>query len=855
MVSTDPFTPLTEILSVGTDGIQSTDTTITALAGGGFVIAWTVDQVDGSDGAIMARVYDANYQPVGEDFVVHTLTSGDQYDPIVMARDDGGFDVLYSSEGYLDWNTNTWTEEPGRYVRSFDAQGVAAAEETWLGRYGSATLTDIGNGQYFEVYGYLYVENQEFKTDIYGRILGADYQPIGSGFKINTSDLGDGLMDVTITTLENGNVVALWSDDGIHGTGTGVFGQVLTPTGQKIGTEFVANTFTDGRQLGSEVTALDGGNFVVTWKSGYGQDGSDWGQFGQVFSATGTKIGAEFQVNQSGQGVQYYGTPVALEGGGFVIVYYTSNFETNTGNAILAQLFDADANYVGDPHVVQAFDMIPDNWFVRDPYAAALEGGGFVVGWTTHNHPDEVQLRVYGAMEFGGSGDDVLFGTNAGEFIGGAGGNDEIHGLGANDKLDGDEGNDTLFGDGGDDTLSGGGGDDSLDGGNYHDLLQGGTGLDFLSGGFGDDFLEGGGDADTLQGGGGSDTLLGGSGNDLVEGGDQSDTLYGGAGVDTLDGGSGSDVHFVDASDVVTDTGAVGYDRAQINDAAGVALDLTGWSGIERVNGHTGDDVIDASSQTSNIFLTGADGADALIGGSGHDAMIGGAGDDTMTGGAGNDTMLGGTGSDDFIGGAGNDVFYIGETTDDVIDGGTGYDVAVINEAGGLSLFVGDWVGVERVVGYSGSDFIDATGLQSDLILAGGDSGDSLTGGDGNDTFYGGAGDDSLFGGAGNDALIAGSGIDEIEGGFGNDWMSGGTGADIFIFDDDFGNDVISDFEAGIDVLDFVTNRDANRWQDIKITQIGADTEVSIKGGALDTILLLGVNATDITESDFAFVV
>ena len=855
MSTSDPFAPQTDILSVSTVGIQGTDTEITALAGGGFVIAWTVDQVDGSDGAVMARVYDASYQPVGADFVVNTRTTGDQSTPVVIARADGGFDILFFSEGYLDFGTNTWVDEPGRYVRSFDSGGVASGPEVHLERTGSPVITEIAGGQFMEVYGVPYIENMEFKTHVYGRILGSDYLPTGTIFKINTSVLGDDLMDVAIETLDNGNVVALWSDDGIHTGGTGIFGQVLTPTGQKVGGEFTVNTYTSGRQLEPRLTVLDGGNFLVTWWSGYGQDGSDWGQFAQIFTDTGAKVGAEFQVNQSGLGIQYDGTPVALDGGGFVIVYYSSNYSTDTDNAILAQLFDASGAYMGDPHVVQRFDMIPDNWFTRDPYAVALEGGGFAVGWTTHNHPDEVQVRVYGAMKFGTAGDDVLFGTNDGEYIGGGAGNDEISGLGQDDKIDGDDGDDTLYGDGGDDTLLGGAGNDSLDGGNYHDLIEGGAGFDTLLGGFGNDRLEGGGDDDTLSGGGGGDILLGGSGDDLVQGDDQSDSLYGGSGADTLDGGSGSDVHFVDAFDIVTDTGAVGYDRAQITDAAGLALDLTGWSGVERVNGHTGNDTIDASSQTTAIFLTGGDGNDRLIGGSSHDAMIGGNGDDTMIGNDGNDTMLGGAGADDFDGGAGNDVFYIGQATDDVIDGGAGFDIAVIDNAAGLSIFVGDWVGVERIVGYHGADSIDATGMATDVVIAGGGAGDSLTGGDGNDTFYGGEGADSLFGGTGNDALIAGNGADEIEGGFGNDWLAGGADADVFLFDDDFGNDTIADFTPGEDVLDFVQNRDANRWQDLQIRQVGADTEVSIKGGVPDTILLLGVTATDIDAGDVAFVV
>ncbi|WP_424433944.1 M10 family metallopeptidase C-terminal domain-containing protein [Planktotalea sp.] len=63
----------------------------------------------------------------------------------------------------------------------------------------------------------------------------------------------------------------------------------------------------------------------------------------------------------------------------------------------------------------------------------------------------------------------------------------------------------------------------------------------------------------------------------------------------------------------------------------------------------------------------------------------------------------------------------------------------------------------------------------------------------GADTLNGDAGDDRLFGGDDDDVLI---------GGAGNDAMNGGEGADTFIFRQGDGNDTITDFEDGIDLID-----------------------------------------------------
>lgn len=74
---------------------------------------------------------------------------------------------------------------------------------------------------------------------------------------------------------------------------------------------------------------------------------------------------------------------------------------------------------------------------------------------------------------------------------------------------------------------------------------------------------------------------------------------------------------------------------------------------------------------------------------------------------------------------------------------------------------------------------------------------DRLQGFGGNDILDGGSGNDRLFGGAGNDDLIGGSGFNELTGGSGSDWfvMSGRKGAD-------FSDDLIMDFERGIDRVD-----------------------------------------------------
>jgi hypothetical protein len=88
--------------------------------------------------------------------------------------------------------------------------------------------------------------------------------------------------------------------------------------------------------------------------------------------------------------------------------------------------------------------------------------------------------------------------------------------------------------------------------------------------------------------------------------------------------------------------------------------------------------------------------------------------------------------------------------------------------------------------------------------------------------------------------------------------LNGGADNDTFIFRQGFGNDRITGFDANpsagqdlIDLSDFgITAADfADR---VEITDVGADTLVTIDGDADQTILLAGIgNSSRITVADF----
>lgn len=137
-----------------------------------------------------------------------------------------------------------------------------------------------------------------------------------------------------------------------------------------------------------------------------------------------------------------------------------------------------------------------------------------------------------------------------------------------------------------------------------------------------------------------------------------------------------------------------------------------------------------------------------------------------------------------------------------------------------------------------------------------------INGTDGNDVLVGTDSSDGIYGHKGNDHLYGGDGNDIIYGGKGDDYLTGGDGADIFRFkiaphDAPYERDVITDFdtESG-DVLWLQSWSD--RTLEYTLKQVGDNTVATITSDhhgyeATNEIVLLGVNATDLTEDHYSF--
>ena len=333
-------------------------------------------------------------------------------------------------------------------------------------------------------------------------------------------------------------------------------------------------------------------------------------------------------------------------------------------------------------------------------------------------------------------------------------------------------------------------------------------------------------DAHNHSGGIGRDMAFGSNFSDDIRMGTGGDDIFGSLGDDWIRGESGEDT-------------VIYASRALPGVSVEARLD------IGRTNFSNGD--MDRLFDIENLVGTDLD--DFLRGDGGDNALSGASGDDTIRGGGGNDFIVGGNGSDLLKGEAGDDTIMV--SGDDSVPSGAPYTDYVYGGDGDDRIFGHD-SSIAIVYAGAGADFFE--GFSQDDRFFGGDGADNAMGYDGEDVLLGEGGDDWLYGKGGDDRIEGGSGDDFMEGGEGSDTYTGGEGVDTFIlqfFDDGIDDrDVITDFELGVDriLIDF----SEVSIKEIRSAANPANTIVDFDSG--DQLVIQGVAAWEITESDFAMI-
>lgn len=239
--------------------------------------------------------------------------------------------------------------------------------------------------------------------------------PAGSEFQLNPADGWNQGGDVSVAGNDDG-FVAVWVSQDQDGSVAGVYGRLFFDAGgTPLGAEFLVPTTTSLSQVEPSVAMAEDGSFVVLWahsieRPRFNGNGdpiinphtglqlitADTDIYGRQFSASGTPLGGEFQVNASNGHYALLDQRVPqvtyLADGTFAVTWDSESTEAGAGGYpnydIITRIFNAGGSAATRDIVVHTNAAER-----RQPSITALANGSFVVAWdqrTTDDGPPVV---------------------------------------------------------------------------------------------------------------------------------------------------------------------------------------------------------------------------------------------------------------------------------------------------------------------------------------------------------------------------------------------------------------------------------------------------------------------------------
>ena len=185
------------------------------------------------------------------------------------------------------------------------------------------------------------------------------------------------------THLKNGNFLVSWAE------GSNIYGQIIASTGQKIGSSIDLGTFY--YSLNRKVTALENGGFVLAYDDA---QGGSHNIKAKLFDDTGNALGSPFDVETYTGGAGMSGLSIStMEDGGFIISWSGSSSVASDGSegGVFFRRYDVNGNAQNSTTQVNAFISGSQ----RDPSVSALEGGGYVVTWTSEGGFSGIYSQIF----------------------------------------------------------------------------------------------------------------------------------------------------------------------------------------------------------------------------------------------------------------------------------------------------------------------------------------------------------------------------------------------------------------------------------------------------------------------------
>ncbi|MCV6624851.1 MAG: hypothetical protein OIF38_02070, partial [Cellvibrionaceae bacterium] len=184
-----------------------------------------------------------------------------------------------------------------------------------------------------------------------------------------------------IAVLSDGSYII--SSLEFNGSDFDVVAQRFAQNGLKIGEQTTVSSDNTGDQISPDAVGLADGGYVIVWQSNKQLDSDIKAQ---RYDAQGNAVGSELLVNPHSEAGQSAPTIIALDAGGFAVVW-TSAGQDSHGGEVYMRLYSADGQALGDE--IQVNDGIDVNHSNSD--INQLSDGSLLVSWLTQNPIGDTQ--------------------------------------------------------------------------------------------------------------------------------------------------------------------------------------------------------------------------------------------------------------------------------------------------------------------------------------------------------------------------------------------------------------------------------------------------------------------------------
>jgi hypothetical protein len=395
-----PLSASDQLLPVNTTGTQQAARIAMKADGTEFVAVWQAPDGGTNNSAgdfgIFARLFNANWQPIGNEFQVNTTTANSQVHPDVGMDANGNFVVAWESfgqgvagatdSGIVAQRFNSSGTKLGtEFVVQTNNAGNASMDSPAVGVNASGEFViawDAGDGVLVSS-----VFAKEYGSITTGNVVsGANDVPIstfqGPGSPPGPPDPSTSDPDVAVDG--SGNFTVVWDSfgqDTAAQNDTGVILRRFSAGGTPLGSESLVNVTTNGFQDHPSIAMDSSGNFVVAWQSD-NVDGSGKAVVIRRFDAAGGTLGGEIQVNTTTAGDQFE-PQIAMNASGTFTVVWSGQKAGSTKHDIYARQYNSSGTAITGEMVVST---PPGDTEDRDVPDVAMDAAGDFV--TTFESPD-----------------------------------------------------------------------------------------------------------------------------------------------------------------------------------------------------------------------------------------------------------------------------------------------------------------------------------------------------------------------------------------------------------------------------------------------------------------------------------